>query len=154
MQRLKNLAERIVTAAAVCAAAAIDRREEAARREHEYKLWEIKRREIERRQTLEKKRWEFLKIKTQHLEEARRLEQFVSDYETKFSRTDLPSSCQKFLQWVSDQSASIRSEISPDKLASTLDKYRLMDDDTKIDSWIRLEDGTTPSMCLHQKAWR
>ncbi len=139
-QRIENLGEKIVTAAATCAAAAVERRKEAIRRQREREEWEKRHKEIERQHTLEKKRWEFLEKKMKRLERAQQLESFVSDYETNFSPDALPISCQSLLHWASAQAASIRSEISPPNLAAALDHYDLMNDNTSIDSWVRFDD--------------
>ena len=78
-QRIENMADKIVTTAAVCAAAAIERRDEAARREREWSEMEKRRKEAERRHTLENKRWEFLEAKMERLELAQQINGFVSE---------------------------------------------------------------------------
>jgi hypothetical protein len=138
-QQLENMAERIVTAAATCAAAAVSRREEAARRAKEREEAERRWQEQERRRVLEKKRWEFLESKMSRLETARRLEQFVEDYQSRFPSDMLPDSCGQFLTWVSTQVDLIQAEIDPLKLAAVLDEHALMNDDTKIASWVSLD---------------
>ena len=134
------MAVRMVNQSAVCAAAVKDRREEAARRKREMEAWREQQKELERVETLEKKRWEFLQSRLERLEQARRLELFVADYEKSFERDALPDSCQALLDWISRITMGIRTEISPDRIAATLDKYQLMDDRTSIDSWTRIED--------------
>jgi len=137
-QRIENMADKIVTTAAVCAAAAIERSEEAARRERERAEMEKRRKEAERRHTLEKKRWEFLQAKMQRLERAQQISGFVSDYRHLFPEDTLPASCQSLLRWASAVANSVLEEVSPARLALLLDKYQLMDDATSIDSWVKV----------------
>lgn len=140
-QRIENMADQIVTTAAVCAAAAIERREEAARREREWAEQEKQRREAERRHTLEKKRWEFLEAKMERLEQAQQINGFVSEYRKLFPEDTMPASCQSLLRWASTVANSLLAEVSPARLALALDKYQLMDDSTRIDSWVKVTDA-------------
>ena len=134
-QRVEKLSKKIVTAAAICAAAAIERREESVRRQRENEEFERRRQEFERQRILEEKRWEFIEGKMLRLEKAQFLERFVSDYTANYDQEGLPESCQKLLVWASSTAASIRSEISPYHLASILNKHDLMNDNAKLNSW-------------------
>lgn len=138
-QRVEYLSAKIVTAAATCAAAAIERREESVRRKRENEEFERRRQEFERQRVLEEKRWEFIESKMIRLEKAQFLERFVSDYTANYDPAGLPDSCQKLLDWASGRAASIRSEISPGHLASILDKHDLMNDDARLNSWANVD---------------
>jgi hypothetical protein len=137
-QRVEKLSEKIVSAAATCAAAAVERREESIRRKRETEEFEKRRQECERQRVLEEKRWEFLESKMVRLEKAQFLERFVSEYSAHYEPAGLPDACQKLLEWASSQAASIRSEISPDHLASILDKHDLMNDEARLSSWVNV----------------
>ena len=50
----------------------------------------------------------------------------------------MPASCQSLLRWASAVASSILAEVSPARLALALDKYQLMDDATRIDSWVKV----------------
>lgn len=138
-QRVENLAEKIVSAAAACAAAAIERKEEAERRQQEREEHEKHRQEQERLRTLEEKRWEFLESKREWLEKAKHLERFVADYNDSFEQEEIPEACQKFLEWASKHARLIRAKISPNNLASILEKHDLMNDQANISSWARVD---------------
>ena len=138
-QRIEDLAPKIVTAAAACAAAAVERRLEAERREREREEYQRRYEEMERQRILEEKRWELLKSKVRLLEKAKYLDRFVSDYTSCFRDKVLPEACQNFLAWASDQAGKIRSEIDPAELARVLEKHDLMNDEAKIDSWTRVD---------------
>jgi hypothetical protein len=138
-QRIEDLAPKIVTAAAACAAAAVERRLEAERREREREEYQRRYEEMERQRILEEKRWEFLESKVQLLEKANYLDRFVSDYTSCFRDQVLPEACQKILAWASEQAGQIRAEIEPAKLARVLEKHDLMNDQAKIDSWTRVD---------------
>ena len=74
----------------------------------------------------------------QRLEQARQINGFVSDYRTLFPQDTLPASCQSLLRWASAVANSILAELSPARLALALDEYQLMDDATRIDSWVKV----------------
>ena len=118
-----------------------DRREEAARRERERAEEEKRRKEAERRHALEKKRWEFLEAKMERLEQAQQINGFVSQYQKHFPEDTMPALCHSLLRWASALAESLLKEINPMGLAAVLDKYQLMDDSTKIDSWVKVTDG-------------
>jgi hypothetical protein len=138
-QRVEALSEKIVTAAATCAAAAIERREESARRKRESEEFEKRRQEFERQRILEEKRWEFLESKMARMDKARLLERFVSDYSDSFGDFTLPQSCQKLLDWASNQASAIRDEIRPEILSSILEKHDLMNDEARLNSWTSVD---------------
>jgi cell division septum initiation protein DivIVA len=139
-QRIEKLADRIVTAAAVHAATIIEQREERERWRREWEEKERRRREVERQRRLEEKRWEFLESRMKKLNVAIDLKKFVEDYTSAYPFEDLPASCQQLLRWADSTAEAIRQEISPDQLAFVLDKHQLMDDQTVINSWVKLDD--------------
>jgi len=138
-QRIENLSEKIVTAAATCAAAAIERREESVRRKRENEEFERRRQEFDRQRILEEKRWEFFESKLQILQKAQLLERFVLDYEANYDTEVLPGTFQQLLRWATLRAAAIRSEVSPDNLALILEKHDLMNDNANISSWVRVD---------------
>jgi hypothetical protein len=139
-QRIENLVDRVVTAAAVNAVAIKEKREERERWKREWEEQERQRRELERQRRLEAKRWEFLENRMKKLNVAIDLEKFVKDYTCNFPFEDLPTSCQQLLQWARTTAEEIRAAIAPDRLASVLDQHQLMDDRTDIDSWVSVVD--------------
>lgn len=121
-QRIEVMTGTIITTAAVCAAAAIERREEAARQQRKWAEWERQRKDNERRQTLEKKRWEFLDAKMQRFERARQLQRFVSEYKQAYTDVSLPESCELLLEWTEGWIDLLLEEVSPANLAKTLNQ--------------------------------
>lgn len=139
-QRIDKMSDQIVNGMEICAAYLIEEREEHERWQHEWERQEALRRERERIQTLEKKRFEYLVGKLERLEEAMRLEKFVAEYCGHYAEAGLPASFRQLLDWATRQASKIRDEVSPKRIASTLDKYQLMDDTLEISSWVRIED--------------
>ena len=88
-----------------------------------------------------KRRWELLEAKMERLEQAQQINGFVSEYRKLFPQDTMPASCHSLLRWASALAESLLKEINPTGLAAVLDKYQLMDDSTKIDSWVKVTDG-------------
>jgi len=139
-QRVENLAETIVTAGVTCAAAAIERRKEAERREREYQEMRERRQELERQRVLEEKRWEFLESRIHKLKKAQDLRQFVANYRAEYASEGISEPCQRMLNWASDQANLLLAEIDPDHLAAILEKHDLMNNDARINSWVRVDN--------------
>jgi hypothetical protein len=138
-QRLENLIGHIMTALATCAAARKAKREEQARRHREWQEQEKRNREIERRNTLESKRYQFLERQMKLFERARRIDLFVGEYVARHSEAELPSSCQEFICWARAYAEAVRDAAAPACLAPVLEKFDLMNDATEIDSWVTFE---------------
>lgn len=138
-QRVENLSERIITAVVACAAASKQKRIDDARREKEYQEEQRRRAEAERVMNLAKKRLELQDAVSKWLNRADQMDTFVANYRSSFPDQNLPEICEMFLSWISDQASYARSRVAPDKLADTIGYYQLMDDQTKLSSWVSIE---------------
>jgi hypothetical protein len=138
-QKLEGLVEKVITAAATCAAAAIARREEALRRAEELKTRELARKELDRINTLELKRWEYFQSVMDTFNETQRMETLVANYREYFSGHEHLPDCEELLQWALVRTKRAATIADPVTIANTLKTYRLMENDTKLDSWKRIE---------------
>jgi hypothetical protein len=138
-QRLEGLVGHVLAALTTCAAARKAKRVEDERRQREWQEEEKRRIEVNRRNTLEAKRWEFFDRQIKLYEQARRIDAFVHEYVARHPETELPACCRALIQWGKEYAEAIRDVAAPECLVGTLEKYRLMDDETEIGSWVRLE---------------
>lgn len=136
--KLETMVDSILVGAATCAAAIKARREETERRHRAYQEQEKRRVEIERQNRLVQKRREFLAHQIDLFEDAQRIEAFIAAYTTKHPVNDLPESCRLLVEWARQYAQRLYCATTPDQLTPVLDRHKLMDDSTDIQSWVKV----------------
>jgi hypothetical protein len=138
-QRLEGSVPDIIVGLATCAAAKKAEREREERRKKEWAEEQARREEVERRQRLEAKRVELLNRHIALAEQARTIEVFVEEYVACNPELTETADFAAFIDWAGRYAAELRKLSAPKRLESILNKHALMDDRTKIDSWIRFD---------------
>jgi len=52
---------------------------------------------------------------------------------------ELPGNCRLLMQWTRAYAAHLYEQSAPQRIEALLEKHKLMDDDTEIPEWVRIE---------------